>query len=816
MNQIAKLKAWLIEKTVHSKNCKSLKVELGTFAEQITMTHDNGISNPFEMCLGGEINVPPSHISFKINNSVEYHVQFIKRIANTPFFYSYLTGEDFSVTTIDFYQWYPNTVLYRMVFIEHQNNSCQLKLYPSSGVSALKGSNYREIGNWRLRSSCKLSSHLNERYYMANLTMTNDGGTSAIFSFTLGNEQLVAPNINDAIKLLWQLEDLSWVKNIKNSFVIQDLVAQEYLDDLWATQKLFTPDGKIDKKLVEDPNHYEYILSWATQVCMYLRWKDNLKQIFTALKRVFTQSNGTWRLLYYLNLLQDYFDVNDVKSKQKSLYRHIKGNQTDPFKQLFACKTTKKSDLNVFNNDRFFYIAFYCDIISSNQIINQLQNWWNIFSLPLFYLRFKKELYQNPEKMFLIYLLALRHKLPWAKNFFEICQAFRHEPVFQFLAFLYSRIFINNEKCNIINILPGAIWDGNLKRVDYNQDNVCIYYTKYSTKIYSKLTQNKEVLFKFDHEVQLKYNISDRTIQIYPNVPCMQLHNYSDRVIKLSVSDYTLFLPLLWRKGDILFSGLRFRWVLKKRRFQFTVIKKKLVDSFCLNNKQLDFNNSFKQKFYIAAEKSAPQIEVMILDESGRGFHFPRGSSLQELIVTGWCRDFHGVFAEYLNYDYAQRQKVIKINASGIIYQKLILPAKQSCINFIMKKSRIIHQIPYIDNEFLKQILRFSPLEWKGDIIVLIDFTLRSRLTEIQKRLSDIFNFTPHIMIYQPDLKYTIKAVLLHISNAHNSLNLKDDKKIASYPFLEVGVKRDLSNIDKIYGYLNQSFNNLDIDAASA
>jgi hypothetical protein len=815
MNQIISLKNWLIENTLYSKNYKTKKIILGTYSRYIEMDHIDGLAHPFDLYLAdkrSDVAVSDTLLNLIIDETLVYQVQFIKRISYTPFFYSYITGDKFAATIIDFYQWQPALVSYRVILVQHENQSFKLKFYSSGEARITRTPNRLSIGDWQVTASNNFVTNPSDAGFHLSLTSKENDEVVIVFGLHHNNGDFSIPTVEQATKLLRQLSNLSKEKHISNLFIVQDTESQRHLDDLWMAQNLFTPDAQLDKALLQNPQRYEFELTWAIQVCLYLGWNENLQYILDVLQKISYDKSATWRLVYQLKLLETYFEIPQKRCRYNSVLQDIEDNVADQFRFTIYNDISNTSELEAFSEEQFFYSAFFDSRIDQNHIISNLQQWWNIFSLPLFQNRFKNELSNKPEKLLIIYMLAVRYNLPWCQHLADWCLEFEENSLFQFFIFLQIRLCKRSETGAILDINSGPVWNGNIKRFKSDVSIFAIQYTKFGEKTYSTLQINNKIILRFDHEVGLRYDKQNKKINVYINTFPVAIVNDSDTVVTIRVSDHTLMFAPIWRQGEIYFLGLRIRWIFKKRRFQFTVIDKGKVGSFYVNDRMYKFENSIKEKFYIDLKKRSPMIGLMLLDGSGRSFHFRSKTPKRTFIIGGWCKDHNGLVLQHVNYRYAQKQHIITVNPMGTILEKLILPGHTNHIDFSIKQYHKTLQIPYLEDQFLNRILNFSPVDWAGDLVVLLHPDLGSMLNDIKAGITKLFNFVPRFAVYEDGFKCPVKAIIFYISKVHHKIEIMSDSKFKSAPYLEIGV----DSIDKIFDFLTEPLKKLGVEEYNA
>jgi hypothetical protein len=468
------------------------------------------------------------------------------------------------------------------------------------------------------------------------------------------------------------------------------------------------------------------------------------------------------------------------------------------------------------SGDNLIYCAYFTNNVSVEQILSFLQYWWEIYSYPLFINKLGFELENNPEKVFLIYLLAVRYQLPWADILYDRSHQFYGHAIFRIIAFIHKRLQLKYEFPGVLNVFPGSTWDNNVKRIFFEKENLSVSLSKFSAKKYLTVEQNGQIIFKIDREVRLSYDLDKKAFRLNPCVNCIADQPILNTIIAIEVDKYALSLPLMWRQGELFFRGLRFRWLFKKGRFQFTVTKKSKSESFWLNEEKYEFNNSFKKKFYLQREKRSPTIALQLLDNYGRFIHQRMHKAFRTVSISGYCLDRYGLFIDHLNYTYNKKSHPAPIDRSGVMRQTIVLPSNILSLIIQIKNHREQLNLMVFPESFFENILQFSPLQWNSDFVVFVDSELYSKLPEIITIFENEFLFRPHFMIYDDmDISHS-SLIVIHICNAHGTIKTKVDKRLSPNPILEVGIEGSSDNLRALYSYIIQPFKKLKLEQYSA
>ena len=824
MPKIENIVSWLSEKTYHIENCKDTCVNVGTLTNFIQLEQKHGKPDPLTIRLNYQSvhrKREESNLRFRINDDEKYILQFIKRIEYTPFYYSYITGKDFSIDLVDFYYWIHPITHYRIFVIQHYDKDPEIKLYYSLHDTSIQENNQIKHKDWTLHSSVKLSWHEFERCCVFKQSSKNSYQNVIIFALQWDEHNQVDLSPDSVFSHLQTLETKSRENHIRNVLIINNSSSNRDLDHLWMKQKLFTPERGLDYVLSQCLSEYDIALTWIIELALSVGWHDILVKILKMLKIENKKKTTRPRLIYWEYFLESFFNPDADHHSAKTIDlkpEHVREaqNANDPFVNLLYMRKQAIDSVKSVSDDYFIYQAYFTNKISEYGIVTSIQFWWNIYSQPLFSRRFEEDLKQKPEKMFILYLLALKMNLPWAEYLYENCHQFNNNEIFQLIAFLKQRLYTRYENKERISVFPENLWDNNRKRMELGSQQLAISITKYGKKKYTTLKQQKRTIFRIDREVRLLFDMRQQDITMIPSVVNIFSKLPTTIVLGIEVANIRLWLPLSWRQGEVFLAGLRFRWVFKKRRFQFTVTRKNNIDRFLINGQSYVFDNSYKTKFYINITKKLPQIHLQLLDQYGRSMHQEIHSYRRVILLSGYCKDSFGLFMEHFNYKYNSQNRPIEIDSSGNILQKIELPSNREQLTFQIKNYKKRFDLMIFKDKDIENILRFSPHKWFTDFNVLIDKALITKLAEINLFFERYFFFRPHYRIKTDDLKNQFGRNILYICSNHSVIKVKSDKKLSSYPIFEVGIKDGLDTLEDLYGILIEPFKKMKMEADSA
>jgi hypothetical protein len=808
INEIGTFENWLGEKTGRAENLKKQRIDIGTLSLSLSFpVNQQGDADPLRISVHSPL-LSLNHIEFKLVNSEkrEPATQFIKRIPFTPFYHSYVTGEAFSSQMVDFFLWDKSPVIYRMFNLQKFQDDGPLRIrFPEMVQSSVSKDTIR-IGDLYFEVSLPVDLEKEKNC----ITFKTDNAVDKQFFVMAISPEPVEQEISfsSTFKSLRKAEELCREYHIGKNFMINYPAAEKELDDSWTAQKYIHPDRTIDPAILNDPEKYEQEITWLVELACFLGWSKPLMDIRKMIKKRMAKNKMkiNWRLLFTACYIENYLHMK----KNVRLADHLfpKGSTglkkgRDDTDTIFCqlCGNNVKDMIDNIEDD-FIYSAYFNNTFKNGELAVRLQRWWNLYSLPLMQKRLDKESAENQEKVLLILLLAIRYRLPWASILMQYIQQKDFHPLFHLIAFLFSRLIIRNSRENNVHVFSGYQWDTNVKKLCRECDNISHAYTTFSKKTYFALKQNNKALFKIDHQVDVIYDTQKHEYTVYPAV--LKIDPTVYHLFSIKVDDHSLKLPLVFKKGELMFHDVRLRWIFKKKRFQFTLLVKDRDKKIVINNQPVHFKKSIKQKYYLPVEAKDPGMELQLLDNHGRSIHFSRVANIRDLQIVGWSCDRFGLLAQYFNYQYARKQYLNNIDPSGAIDKKISIPSEMKSITFLVKRAKQELPLTFYTSLFMERLCKFSAQKWSDSFIVLIDEPLIKEISKIKKYFDHIFAFQPQYCIKKPGMKSIQSSILLYITISASDVSIVEDRSISLQPFCRIGIKKGIGNVSRFFLFLKE------------
>jgi hypothetical protein len=795
-NEITKFENWLWEKTTRTENCKKQLIHPGNLTLSLKFLVDQwGSANPLDISLHAPI-LSPNRLEFQLVDAKrnESTTQFIKRIHHTPFYYSYLSDEAYSLKIADFFLWNPSSVIYRIFILQKYQGNCSLSIrFPEKVRSSVAKQNIR-IANFYCKISQPVDLEKENRCVAIKIDKTMNEQAIVIAISSTPIDQDISFTL--AFQLLRQLEETCRVAHPGKNFIVNYAAAEKKMAELWTLQKYIHPDHTIDRAILNNPDQYDRELTWLVELCCYLGWHEPLMEIWKSLKENIKQEKLNWRLSYTACYLENYLNMRD---QDRFITKLIKKNMDDHQSIFYQFCQKNFKNISQCKQEDFIYASYFMHSLEERPIIEFLQKWWDCIGLPLFSNKLLQEVFANQEKILIILLLAIRYQLPWAPVLMQYLDQYPFAPLFRIIGLLFSRLSVRHAMDDKIYLFYGFLWDNNVKRL-FRNNNLSYAFTKFSKNSYLTIKQNNKIVLKINIPVHVIHDRKCNELAIYPAVFKIGQPDY--HLAKIKVADRTLNLPLVFSKGELFFYDVRLRWIFKKRRFQFTLMCKEKEKQVFINNQEIRFNCSVKQKHYISVFPQNAKIELMILSEKGRSVHFNKTVNRRTVQLYGWAMDRHGIFTSHFNFRYNRKQYLHQIDQCGLINKIIHVPPEVKSITFFIKKAQRELTLKFHSSLFLERMFKFSPQKWTDHFIVLIDGKLKKDMDTIQQFFHEFFAFQPEYCFKHAGMKPIQSAIVIYLTLSAADIRIMEDHAISLYPICRIGIKKGIRDLFKLYPFI--------------
>ena len=432
---------------------------------------------------------------------------------------------------------------------------------------------------------------------------------------------------------------------------------------------------KINKNQLTDLKENKVILSNCN-----INKRDDLKKVIT--KEVAEEKKK--HILQNINS----FDFNFLK-KIDELWNELDcittdGNlsssgsrETDRIRQVLLNEIAKLTDTSFIKINPDFDIKSPFNLWNSwnNKETHapiQIQEIWNKLSFPIQGISLNRFNKRFPIEIIALFLWGNFYNYFWKKHlaqkliyFFSTVDK-NCELLFKILFELsekYSFFDFSNTIVMRSNQVPGfyALETKEKEILNINQNKQTHYTFRF--KSYPKI--------KIDKPVQITY--SNNNIIVIPSYN--HIKDYGTNVCAIKISTLEIVISLAWRQFTVWIAGCRFKFLLKKNRYQISVRSPQKDVEISLNGEKIYFENRYK-KYYLDIIKHDFQPDFQIFDKSG--FLYSNKS------------DFFLFNNELLFYPNT-------ISRNGIIPENILLKTEdsQKPINLVKNYNSVLFKIPH-------------------------------------------------------------------------------------------------------------------------
>ncbi len=741
---MTELKKWIINTLPELVPCNMPDTRSGPFGYSIRFGTSSHIYDPLSieyLINTGNITDSTSRLKFSLEG-INFHHSITKRIQSTPFYLSSISSENCVVYIIDFYEWDPSPTNFRIFYFQTHLKNAVLKVQ-LPGASRLENKNVFHIKNWFFGYHGANSDDFLKNVLSVRLNKEQSEDLFLIFTLSPEQPALEELTLKKVLSKLNQVQDQARKNNILRFIRVQNPEIESTIDELWSRNKSLSPELKADQVFLKNVKSHLQVARWTREICQLLLWKV------------------------------PFVSIQDVLTEPADQQEMISGLAW-PESLIFG--------------------AYFFNETSPKEIMDFLQKWWDQYSLPLYQIKLEQDLAMNPEKIFLIYVLAVRYRLTWSENLYIICNNFSEWPHFALLAYLQKLFGMKFGLDNSMQFYPGTLWKSNVKEI---KRGIHTYrYTRFGKKIYTSLMENTKQILKIDKEVVLTYDQRKQELSILPSSPPSDRQKLRLNFLKIKINEFCFQIPFLWKKLDLSLFDLKIRWIFKKDRFQITFHKGKQNNEFEIDGEPFSFNTTTRLIYYHRVKSSPSTFGIKVSDEQGRSYFIDHKDSHRKSIVTGWIQDRHGLFIENFNIRYGSRQKVMSVPESGFITSPLLLP--QIVKQFKVQAKRIVNtqSLNVVNDPVIKRYLNYSPQHGKGNLIVVLDDEWVNNLNDISKYFDKYLSFQP-IFIFKSEIQGKLDSTqIIYIDANEEDCHTKEKSSFSNSPFLSIGFK---GNMEKIF-----------------
>lgn len=705
-------------------------IAIGSLSNNLKYKNNNPLE--FTLCCKKAIGININFDDDRILN-----LQHIKKLPETPFYVSSLSDNEMTVKVIDYYDWQPNVIIYRIIILKNFYSSPESYIKINFNFKTDKimesASNVLKVDDAYIHFSEKTELIKNQLIS----TISRNGIASFCMAFTFNKSIEVDLSFSSVKNKFNKLYNLCQEKHVNKLFSVKSRSAEIEMDDLWSKQKYMFPDRQIDTSLMKEFNDNPNAYIWVIEFFKYFGIKSF--------------NNGENEVKQFNNNLTKQSNLDDCLD---ALIKKYKTNSNK-----YDCNLVEQNK-QILSYDRLLKCYFSSEA-TDTILQNELQQWWDVFSLPVMSEVFILKLSNFPEEIFIVYFLAVRHNFPWAEILLDrientnINNRNRHQYNFLLLiAFFYHRISKWSVNQNEICFHPGYKWDNNHKALSGTSDIYYVKYTRYSKSIFTTLNKENIEIVRIDQPCNILVDNKLNVIRLTPNIFEMEKEGTALTSVDVKVDEYKLLLPLNWKKGEVQFLSLRLRWILKKNRFQLTFFSKS-DKKVLLNNREIFLEKNRKTVHYQAVKYLSAKLNINIFNSEGRTYISKLNEQSTNVFVDGALTNNYGVFSDNLLYRISPHRKhKVESKSSTHLYGKISIPNDISEIEFFAKRLQQAKKLKFYDNFFIDKFVHYYSPQAAGSIIFVFDNQMTDDLVEAKNLFYKCFRFQPEFLINDKNIAF--------------------------------------------------------------
>ena len=265
------------------------------------------------------------------------------------------------------------------------------------------------------------------------------------------------------------------------------------------------------------------------------------------------------------------------------------------------------------------YTQVYNECVSfwntaSGQKTYDPQSIWNIFGQSIMQRKLQTLIFEKPAAALILYFDSLKTGTIWHQYLVKKIQNIFTDDTDSALGYLLKLL-------SMLHLELGIVRDTETLKIrpGYNQRLLILKTQQFQCRLQEKSFyfqfNNTEINLRINNTVKLDVDIAARKIELIPamsNTTKMKTNTCS-----ILANGYTISLPLVWRNFTFNFCALRFKFILKKKRFQVTVKGKKNQDKITVGNQELQFESSQYHRLYLPLPKNISSASLLFYDATG-------------------------------------------------------------------------------------------------------------------------------------------------------------------------------------------------------
>jgi len=299
--------------------------------------------------------------------------------------------------------------------------------------------------------------------------------------------------------------------------------------------------------------------------------------------------------------------------------------------------------------------------MASGQKTYDPQGIWNFFGQPIMQRKLQTLMFEKPAAALILYFDSLRAGTFWHQYLLQKIQIIFADDTDSALGYLLKLLSMLHQELGIVRD------NGRLKiRPGYNQRLFILNTHQFQCRLQEKSFyfqfNNSDINLRINNSVKLDVDVAAGKIDLIPSMS--NTTKMKTNTCSILANGYTITLPLVWRNFTFNFCALRFKFILKKHRFQLTIKGKKDQDKITVGNQELQFETSQYHRLYLPLPKNISNASLVFYDATGcESSAILPGKYSMSVFAT----DYRGLLQQriFIRADDRKKLKVYDINSNG-------------------------------------------------------------------------------------------------------------------------------------------------------
>ncbi len=545
----------------------------------------------------------------------------------------------------------------------------------------------------------KLKVNQNNNYRVLS-SLDPEAETSALFNFSITESAVVWVTNDDkmssinqltrSINELYQAEIASHpihqISSNNKNFLIK-------IDECWANLDCIS-QGREIRTII---SAQKFI--WLQEIYLYFGWYDELSLFYKYKHSHVDELNDSDK--YWLEKAHDRFILS---------YQNQKKSETEKEQNFFNAYIDGK-------------------LIDDPELNQNLQSFWERISKPAMRAYFERSFMTNPHEIIAFGLLATDRQFWWADTLRnKILKLIAESADKSFRSIIELLFYLKSDHLNIAIITNGLHFTGTNKNfsgseVRMTDTGICFKCHQEKSVVSTSANQGDVFSFRVNKNVKIHYQAEKKLLKIYPMVFQPPVTANSLNYIQIESSNIRFDIPLIWRNFIAEINGNRFKFILKKDRYQVNIKRKQSEEALSLNGEKILFEDSLYTKIYIDIKKRPSHSYLQVFDQTGArvaGF----GPHIKTIVPRGHGYDMMGSLIEEYQISSNQSSKSSRIITNSMNPCAIDVASSELHLKFRAKKCLPISlDFPGTDGSFWRLLQTDSDLLKIRLIFYLQDYT---------------------------------------------------------------------------------------------